>query len=99
MDTPSLAPPTLPAATPEQKAKIEKVGHDFESAFLEVMLGQMFSTVQNSAFGGGEGEEAFKSFLTSAFADSMVKAGGVGLSKQLTRELLKMQGLSEGAPA
>jgi Rod binding domain-containing protein len=91
--------PALPVATPEQKARIDKVAHDFEASFLQVMLGQMFDTVQTGGFSGGEGEQAFKSFLTDAFAKSMAAQGGVGLARQMTHELLKLQGLSEGAPA
>ena len=95
----TYAPPVLPAATAAQAAKASKVAHDFESSFLEVMMGQMFEGVGAGGFGGGEGEQAFKSFLTDAFAKSVAKHGGVGLAKPLTHELLKMQGLSEGAPA
>ena len=92
-------PPLLPTATPEQRAKIAKVARDFETAFLEVMMGQMFATVDMGSFGGGQGEAAFKSFLTDAFAKQMVARGGVGLSNQLSNELLKLQGLSAGAAA
>lgn len=91
--------PVLPTATPEQQAKIDKTAREFESAFLEVMMGQMFSTVSTGTFGGGSGEGAFKSFLTDAFAKQMTAQGGVGLSKQLSRELLKLQGLNAGAAA
>jgi Rod binding domain-containing protein len=96
---PLPAPPALPVATPEQKARIEKTARDFEASFLQVMLGQMFDGVSAGSFGGGEGEAAFKSFMTDAFAQTMARHGGVGLSKQLTHELLKMQGLSEGPAA
>jgi flagellar protein FlgJ len=98
----SLAPPpvpVLPAANATQMAKAKKVAGDFEASFLQVMMGQMFQGVSAGDFGGGEGEDAFKSFLTDAFAKTMAKHGGVGLAKPLTHELLKMQGLSEGAKA
>jgi Rod binding domain-containing protein len=89
-----IAPSTLPLADPATRAKIHKTATEFEASFLQVMLGQMFDGVDAGAFGGGEGEDAFKSFMTDAFAKSMANAGGVGLSKDLTREMLKMQGLS-----
>ena len=89
-------PAALPIATPAQVTRASKTAHKFEASFLEVMMGQMFDTVHDNAFSGGEGEDAFKSFLTNAMADAMAKRGGVGMSKQLTHELLKMQGLSEG---
>ena len=89
-----VAPSTLPAADAATRAKIQKTASEFEASFLQVMLGQMFDSVDAGAFGGGAGEDAFKSFLTDAFAKSMAKAGGIGLSKDLSREMLKMQGLS-----
>lgn len=88
------APPALPVADPAVRAKTAKVAKEFETAFLQVMLGQMFQNVSAGEFGGGSGESAFKSFLTDAFARSMANQGGVGLSDDLTRHMLKMQGLS-----
>ena len=87
-----VAKPATPA-TGADKAKIEKTGRDFETSFLSVMLGQMFEGVSTpSPFGGGQGEDAFRSFMTEAFAKSMTQHGGIGLSKQISSELLKLQG-------
>ena len=77
-----------------RRARIDKTAKDYESTFISIMLGQMMSGVKTSTFGGGEGEDAFKSFLTDAMAKSMVKHGGVGLSHRLSSEMLKLQGLS-----
>ena len=84
----------LPAADAAVRARIQKTATQFEASFLQVMLGQMFDSVDSGAFGGGAGEDAFKSFLTDSFAKSMAQSGGIGLSKDLAREMLKMQGLS-----
>lgn len=90
----TYAPPALPAADPATRARIQKTATEFEAAFLQVMLGEMFSTVETGGFGGGAGEEAFKGFLTESFSKSMAQSGGIGLSKQITKEMLKLQGLS-----
>ena len=45
-------------------------------------------------FGGGRGEEMFKSFMTDAMAKQVVKSGGVGVSSVVAKEMLKLQGLS-----
>ncbi len=94
---PTVPTPAASALTPAQtaaaKARIDKSAHDFEASFLSIMLGQMFDGVKATTFGGGEGEDAFKSFLTDAMAKSMVKHGGVGVSKMMSTEMLKMQGL------
>lgn len=82
-------------ATPEQRAKIEKTAKGFEASFLSNMMGQMFEgTEVDAPFGGGQGEAAFRSFLTDAMAKSMTDRGGVGISSIVTHEMLKMQGLS-----
>ena len=90
----AVTPPALPAADAATRARIHKTATDFEASFLQVMLGQMFDTVDTGSFGGGAGEDAFKSFLGESFAKSMAQRGGIGLAKDVTREMLKMQGLS-----
>lgn len=88
-------PPKLAAASPADRAKVDKVARDYEASFLSVMFGQMFEGVDASPpFGGGEGEAAFKSFLTDAMAKSVARHGGIGLAKPLAHEILKLQGLS-----
>lgn len=88
------AAPALPVATPEQKAKIHKVARDYEQSFLSIMLGQMQAGVQAPSFGGGQGEQVFKSFLNDAMAKSMTARGGIGLAPRLSAEMLRLQGLA-----
>jgi len=86
---------TLNPAAHASRAQIEASGKQFESQFLSVMFGQMFEGTEISApFGGGQAEATFKSFLTDAMAKSVVKNGGIGLAKEISKEMLKMQGLS-----
>jgi Rod binding domain-containing protein len=89
---PTTAAPTGAAKT---KAEVARSAEAFEAMFLSSMLGVMFQGVEAQApFNGGAGEDAFKSFLTDAMAKSMAKAGGIGLADNLSRELLKLQGLT-----
>jgi Rod binding domain-containing protein len=79
----------------DPRARIEKTAKEFESVFLSTAFQTMFSGVNTSEpFGGGQGEQAFKSFLMDAFAKQMTKAGGVGIAASVTQEMPKMQGLS-----
>jgi peptidoglycan hydrolase FlgJ len=84
---------------PDQLAKradIRKTAEKFEASFLSVMLQEMFDEVEVDApFGGGQGEQMFKSFLSDAMAKQMVAGGGVGLSDTVAKEMLKLQGLQE----
>ncbi|MFN3514087.1 MAG: rod-binding protein [Phenylobacterium sp.] len=96
------ASPSLLARTPQtstadlaRRGEIEKTAKDFETSFLAIMFGQMFKTAEISApFGGGQGEEMFKSFYAEAVAKQVTQAGGVGLADTVAREMLKLQGLS-----
>ena len=85
----------LRVATPAQRARVEKTAQSFEASFLSSMFGQMFEgTDVSEPFGGGQGESAFRSFMTDAMGKSMASHGGIGLAKSVTQEMLKMQGLS-----
>lgn len=87
--------PAVQSDAATARAKIAKTAKEFEASFLSVMVGQMFSGLQTSApFGGGQGEQMYKSFLTDSFSKSMAQHGGVGVSKAISAELLKLQGLS-----
>jgi Rod binding domain-containing protein len=60
-----------------------------------MMLGQMFTGIETDGpFGGGFGEEMFRSVMTDALGKEMTRAGGIGLSDTIQREILKMQGLT-----
>ncbi|HZZ34583.1 MAG TPA: rod-binding protein [Caulobacteraceae bacterium] len=90
------APAAPSAAELAKRGQIEETARKFEASFLGVMLQSMFKEVKISEpFGGGEGEEMWKSFFTEAMAKSMTRSGGIGLAAPVAREMLKLQGLSE----
>ncbi len=83
------------AAELAKRDQIKKTAKDFEASFLSVMLNEMFKDVGAQApFSGGQGEAAFKSFMSDAMAKQMVRSGGVGLADTVGKEMLKLQGLS-----
>ena len=84
------------AASPHGKtrAEIARTAKQFEATFISQMLGTMFQDMETAApFGGGPGEQAFRSFLMEAIGKQMAQAGGLGLADEVTREMLRMQGL------
>jgi Rod binding domain-containing protein len=107
MDTFSLATAPIdilagssraPASAAElaRRGDIAKTAADFESTFLSNMLQTMFEGVTTSPpFGGGAGEDMWKSFMADAMAKQMTKAGGIGVSKAVAREMLRLQGLGD----
>ena len=97
MNTPLAAAvaATPPPADAAFRAKSREAAKAFESQFLSMMFAQMFQGVPTDGpFGGGFGEEMFRSMMTDAMAKEVTKSGGIGLADTVQREMLKMQGLS-----
>lgn len=96
--TPALhqVPTTLPkSATREEKARAQAT--EFEQVYLASMLKQMFAGLSTEApFGGGQAEETWRGMLVDQYADTISKAGGVGIADAVYRDLL---GVQEGARA
>jgi peptidoglycan hydrolase FlgJ len=103
----SLPPPvqmprqvTVPVPRPAAQsdpAKIAKAAQDFEAMAIGQLLQPMFDTVNTakSAFGGGEGEEAWKPMFVQEIAKQIAAHGGLGLAKSVYDAMLRMQ---EGKP-
>jgi flagellar protein FlgJ len=76
----------------KQRIQAKKVSQDFEGLFVGMMMKSMRSTVQNDKLtGGGHGEEVFRSLLDQEYATAAVKRGGLGLAKQIEKEILKQE--------
>jgi len=90
-----LAGPAQPSASElAKRSQIKQTAQDFEASFLSVMMQQMFTGISTDGpFGGGPGEEMFRSVLTDAMAKQVAKSGGVGVAATVEREMLKLQGL------
>jgi len=85
-----LANPSLKRGqSPEQ---MRETAQAFEASFLSQMLKPMFEGLEtDGAFGGGEAESTWRSFLIDAMAKKAVQTGGIGLSDTVMSEMLKMQ--------
>jgi peptidoglycan hydrolase FlgJ len=89
-----LAPTPATAYELAKRRDIKATAEKFEASFLSIMVGQMFAGVETEApFGGGTGEQMFKSFLAEAIGKQITRAGGVGVSAAVEAEMLKLQGL------
>jgi flagellar protein FlgJ len=84
-------PVQAPAATGNATVAGKK-SKEFESVFISQFLGSMFSGISTDGpFGGGEGEEMFRSMLIDQFGQAIEQRGGFGLAASVTKELLKQQ--------
>lgn len=85
------APIPAPSAT-GNKAAASKAAKEFESVFISQFLGSMFSGIKtDGVFGGGQGEEMFRSLMIDQYGKQLEQRGGFGLAEAVTRQLLKTQ--------
>jgi peptidoglycan hydrolase FlgJ len=96
----SLPGAPLPIATGSQPAQpanntiseARRAAEEFESVFLSEMLAPMFEGLSTDGLGGGGmGEEIFRPMLVERYAESISRAGGVGIADSIVRELMRMQ--------
>lgn len=67
----------------QQPDRLRAAAQALEAGFLAEMLTAAGLGKTAGAFGGGEGEAHFSSFLVRAQAEEMVRAGGIGLTESL----------------
>ena len=84
-------PPVKP-----QPANIEQLrsqAKELEGVFLNTLMKQMFSGIKTDQenFGGGFGEETWRSMQSEQLANTMAQGGGIGLADQLMGEMLALQ--------
>lgn len=75
------------------KAKAKKQADDFETMFLEQMVDRLNASTNTEGPLGenGTGGDIWRSQLNQQYAKQIQKAGGIGLSDQIMRDLLKVQ--------
>ena len=77
------------------KSAVREAAEEFEAVFLNTMLQNMFTGLnEGGTWGGGTGSDAWQDLLIDEYARSISKAGGIGLADSVERELLNLQ---EGA--
>ncbi len=79
--------------TPAQIARVRQQAQEFEGVFLNTLTKQLFTSLKTdeSAMGGGFGEETWRSMQAEQMADTLSQNGGLGIAEQLLPDLLAMQ--------
>jgi peptidoglycan hydrolase FlgJ len=94
-----LAPPATigmlnkPGLSLEQrKALAHKSAQDFESFFVTSMLEEMDAGLKtDKMFGGGPGEQMYRSLLNQEYGKAIAERGSLGISDMVQREILRLQ--------
>ena len=75
-----------------EMAAIRKSATDFEAVFASELLSHMFQGVETDpTFGGGHGEEAFKSLMIDHYGKALAKTGTLGIADKVAAEMIKIQ--------
>ncbi len=81
-----------PATAPTTMEQAKAAAQDFEAFFIAHAFEDMFAGLSSDPmFGGGEGEDIFRSFLLQEYGKTVAKSGGIGISAMVQRELLQLQ--------
>lgn len=84
------------AKNAQQLAKAEEAAKEFEAVFISEMMKPMFEGVATDGmFGGGKGEEVFRSMLLQEYGKLMADTNSIGLSDQVKQQIILMQAQAE----
>jgi flagellar protein FlgJ len=84
-----------PAISTKDEAAIKATADDFEAFFVTHAFEDMFADLSTDPlFGGGEAEGIFRSFLLQEYGKQVAKAGGIGVSDMVQKQLLQLQEIS-----
>lgn len=80
---------TLDSAT---MGRLRQQAEDLEGVFLNTLTKEMFASIKTDGpFGGGFGEETWRSMQSEQLANTMAQNGGLGIADQLMGDLIAMQ--------
>lgn len=80
------------SVSPQQMQRIRQQAEEMEGVFLTMLTKQMFSGLKSDEnFGGGFGEETWRSMQAEELANTMARNGGVGIADQLMGEMIAAQ--------
>jgi peptidoglycan hydrolase FlgJ len=89
----------LSATAASAPDSVRQAAQEFEAVFMNTMLSQMFAGLETDGpFGGGQGEEMFRSLLIEEYGSNIAAAGGIGIADDIARELLSLQEVSNDVP-
>ncbi len=81
---------------PMAGAEVRQAAEEFEAVFISQMMAPMFEGLEtDELFGGGPGEDIYRSVLIEEYGKSIARAGGIGLSDAIQREILRLQEASQ----
>lgn len=88
----NITSPIKTTLEPGQLNRLKQQAEDLEGVFLNLLTKEMFATVKSeNGFGGGFGEETWRSMQAEQLANTMAQNGGLGIADQLLGDMIAMQ--------
>ena len=83
-----------------QRQDLRAQAEQMEGVFLNTLMSEMFKGINSKGeFGGGFGEETWRTMQSEQFANAIASSGGVGLADEIMRNLLSAQEGASAAPS
>lgn len=90
--TTAMAAARLAAVGKTDPQRMKNAAQEFESVLIGQLMNLMLESVPTSeSFGGGHGEDIYRSMLGEQMGKDMAKRGGLGLSQSILNEMIQMQ--------
>lgn len=75
-----------------QVAKLRQQAEELEGVFLNLLTKEMFATAKSdNGFGGGFGEDTWRSMQAEQLANTMAQNGGLGIADQILGDMIALQ--------
>ncbi|MCB9994179.1 MAG: rod-binding protein [Hyphomicrobiaceae bacterium] len=75
-----------------QRLDLRAQAQQMEGVFLNTLVSEMFKGINaRGDFGGGFGEETWRSMQSEQFANAIAQNGGIGLADDIMRSLMAVQ--------
>ncbi len=76
--------------------QVRHAAEEFEAVFISQMLAPMFEGLEtDELFGGGPGEDIYRSILVEEYGKAIARSGGIGIADAVQREILRLQEVSQ----
>jgi len=73
-------------------AQVRKAATEFEAVFATEMVSHMFQGIgADKMFGGGNGEDVFRSLLVEQYGHAIARTGSLGIADKVAAEMIKSQ--------
>lgn len=83
-----------------QLQRIRGQAEELEGVFLNILTKEMFASIKGDEnFGGGFGEETWRSMQAEQLANTMAQNGGIGLADDLMSQMIALQEAANSSQA